>query len=89
MEARAVLTKYGTAFLPLFNEIDSVVKNAVKEDRNELSDEEIAHVLKISGRMVYELRKELEKDFKQEKILDKNHFFKRYTFLSNLFFAKL
>ncbi|KKK85115.1 hypothetical protein LCGC14_2776550 [marine sediment metagenome] len=31
MEARAVLTKYGTAFLPLFNEIDSVVKNAVKE----------------------------------------------------------
>jgi len=38
----------------------------VREDRNELSDEEIAHVLKISGRMVYELRKELEKDFKQE-----------------------
>ena len=68
MEARAVLTKYGTAFLPLFNEIDSVVKNAVKEDRNELSDEEIAHVLKISGRMVYELRKELEKDFKQKNI---------------------
>ena len=68
MEARLVLTKYGTALLPLFSEIDSVVKNAVKEDRNELSDEEIAHVLKISGRMVYELRKELEKDFKQENI---------------------
>ncbi len=66
LESRAVLTKYGTALLPLFSEIDSVVKNAVKEDRNELSDEEIAHVLKISGRMVYELRKELEKDFKQE-----------------------
>jgi len=66
MQARAVLTKYGTALLPLFSEIDSVVKNAVREDRNELSDEEIAHVLKISGRMVHELRKELEKDFKQE-----------------------
>ncbi len=65
MQARAVLTKYGTALLPLFSEIDSVVKNAVREDRNKLSDEEIAHVLKISGRMVYELRKELEKDFKQ------------------------
>ncbi len=66
MHARAVLTKYGTALLPLFSEIDSVVKNAVREHRNELSDEEMAHVLKISGRMVYELRKELEKDFKQE-----------------------
>ena len=68
METRAVLTKYGTALIPLFGEIDSVIKNAVREDRNELSDEEIAHVLKISGRMVYELRKELEKDFKQENI---------------------
>ncbi len=66
MQARAVLTKYGTALLPLFSEIDSVVKNAVREDRYELSNEEIAHVLKISGRMVHELRKELEKDFKQE-----------------------
>ncbi len=68
MEARAVLTKYGTALLPLFSEIDSVVKNAVREDRNELSDEEIAHVLRISGRVVHELSKELEKDFKQENI---------------------
>ncbi len=68
MEARAVLTKYGTALLPLFSEIDSVVKNAVKEDRNELSEEELEHVLKVSGRMVYELRKELENDFKQENI---------------------
>jgi len=68
MEARAVLTKYGTALLPLFSEIDSVVKNAVKEDRNELSVEELAHVLKLSGRMVHELRKELEKDFKRENI---------------------
>ena len=68
MEARVVLTKYGTALLPLFSEIDSVVKNAVKDDRNELSEEELAHVLKLSGRMVYELRKELEKDFKQENI---------------------
>ena len=68
MEARAVLTKYGTALLPLFSEIDSVIKNAVKEDRNELSVEELAHVLKVSGRMVHELRKELEKDFKQENI---------------------
>ena len=66
MQARAVWTKYGTALLPLFSEIDSVVKNAVREDRNELSDEEIAHVLKISCRMVYELRKELEKEFKRE-----------------------
>jgi len=66
MEARAVLTKYGTALLPLFSEIDSVIKNTVREDRNELTDEEIAHVLRISGRMVYELRKELEKDFKRE-----------------------
>ena len=66
MEARVVLTKYGTALLPLFSEIDSVVKNAVKDDRDELSEEELAHVLKLSGRMVYELRKELEKDFKQE-----------------------
>ena len=48
MEARAVLTKYGTALLPLFSEID--------------------FVLKVSGRMVHELRKELEKDFKQENI---------------------
>ncbi len=68
MEARVVLTKYGTALLPLFSEIDSVVKNAVKDDRNELSEEELAHVLKLSGRMVYELRKELEKDFKREDI---------------------
>ncbi len=68
MEARAVLTKYGTALLPLFSEIDSVVKNAVKDDRNELSKEELAHVLKLSGRMVYELRKELENDFRQESI---------------------
>jgi len=68
MEARAVLTKYGTALLPLFSEIDSVVKNAVKEDRDELSEEELAHVLKISGRMVHELSKELEKDFRQENI---------------------
>ncbi len=68
MEARAVLTKYGTALLPLFSEIDSVVKNAVREHRNELSDEEIAHVLRISGRMVHELGKELKKDFKQENI---------------------
>ncbi len=66
MQSRAVLTKYGTALLPLFSEIDSVVKNTVREDRNELTDEEIAHVLRISGRMVYELRKELEKDFKRE-----------------------
>jgi molybdenum-dependent DNA-binding transcriptional regulator ModE len=66
MQSRAVLTKYGTALVPLFSEIDSVVKNAAREDRNELSEEEIAHVLKISGRMVHELRKELEKDFKQE-----------------------
>ena len=68
MEARVVLTKYGTALLPLFSEIDSVVKNAVKDDRDELSEEELAHVLKLSGRMVYELRKELEKDFKQKNI---------------------
>ncbi|MCH8324306.1 MAG: hypothetical protein IH813_04305 [Thaumarchaeota archaeon] len=68
MEARAVLTKYGTALLPLFSEIDSVIKNAVKEDRNELSEEELEFVLKVSGRMVHELRKELEKDFKQENI---------------------
>ena len=68
MEARAVLTKYGTALLPLFSEIDSVVKNAVKDDRNELSVEELAHVLRLSGRMVHELRKELENDFKQENI---------------------
>lgn len=68
MEARAVLTKYGTALLPLFSEIDSVVKDAVKDDRNELSVEELAHVLKLSGRMVHELRKELENDFKQENI---------------------
>ena len=67
METRAVLTKYGTALVPLFSEIDSVVKNAVREDRNELSDEEIAHVLRISGRMVYELRKELEKDLNENK----------------------
>ena len=66
MQTRAVLTKYGTALIPLFSEIDSVVKNAAREDRNELSDEEIAYVLKISGRMVFELRKELEKEFKQE-----------------------
>jgi len=66
MKAQAVLTKYGTALVPLFSEIDSVVKNSVREDRNELSDEEIAHVLKILGRMVHELRIELEKDFKQE-----------------------
>jgi len=59
MEARAVLTKYGTALLPLFSEIDSVIKNAVKE---------LEFVLKVSGRMVHELRKELEKDFKQENI---------------------
>ncbi|GFN40887.1 MAG: hypothetical protein IH842_00355 [Thaumarchaeota archaeon] len=68
MEARAVLTKYGTALLPLFSEIDSVIKNAVKENRNELSEEELEFVLKVSGRMVHELRKELEKDFKQENI---------------------
>ncbi len=68
MQTRAVLTKYGTALIPLFGEIDSVVKNAVRENRNELSDEEIAYVLKISGRMVHELKKELEKDFKQENI---------------------
>lgn len=66
MQSRAILTKYGTALVPLFSEIDSVVKNAVKEDRNELSEEEIAHVLKISGRMVHELRKELQKDFEEE-----------------------
>ncbi|HET6516942.1 MAG TPA: hypothetical protein VFG25_01835 [Nitrosopumilaceae archaeon] len=66
MQSRAILTKYGTALVPLFAEIDSVVKNAVREDRNELSDEEIAHVLKISGRMVHELRDELKKDFKEE-----------------------
>lgn len=66
MQSRAILTKYGTALVPLFTEIDSLVKNAAKEDRNELSDEEVAHVLKISGRMVHELRKELEKDFKEE-----------------------
>ena len=66
MQSRAILTKYGTALVPLFSEIDSVVKNAARENRNELSDEEIAHVLKISGRMVHELRKELEKDFKQD-----------------------
>lgn len=66
MQSRAILTKYGTALVPLFSEIDSLVKNAAKEDRNELSDEEVAHVLKISGRMVHELRKELEKDFKEE-----------------------
>ncbi len=66
MQSRAILTKYGTALVPLFSEIDSLVKNAAREDRNELSDEEIAHVLKISGRMVHELKKELEKDFKEE-----------------------
>lgn len=66
MQSRAILTKYGTALVPLFSEIDSVVKNAVREDRNELSEEEIAHVLKISGRMVHELRNELQKDFKEE-----------------------
>ena len=66
MQSRAILTKYGTALVPLFSEIDSLVKNAAREDRNELSEEEIAHVLKISGRMVHELRKELEKDFKEE-----------------------
>ncbi|MFB5610429.1 MAG: hypothetical protein ACE5R3_06315 [Nitrosopumilaceae archaeon] len=66
MQSRAILTKYGTALVPLFSEIDSLVKNAAKEDRNELSEEEVAHVLKISGRMVHELRKELEKDFKEE-----------------------
>jgi len=66
MQSRAILTKYGTALVPLFSEIDAVVKHAAKEDRKELSEEEIAHVLKISGRMVHELRKELEKDFKQE-----------------------
>ena len=63
MQSRAILTKYGTALVPLFSEIDSVVKNAVRENRNELSEEEIAHVLKISGRMVHELRDELQKDF--------------------------
>ena len=63
MQSRAILTKYGTALVPLFSEIDSVVKNAVRENRNELSEEEIAHVLKISGRMVHELREELQKDF--------------------------
>ncbi len=68
MQSRAILTKYGTALLPLFSEIDSVVKNAVREDRNELSDEEILHVLRISGRMVHELSKELGKDFRQENI---------------------
>jgi len=66
MQSRAILTKYGTALVPLFCEIDSVVKNAVREDRNELSKDEVAYVLKISGRMVHELRKELLKDFKQE-----------------------
>lgn len=66
MQSRAILTKYGTALVPLFSEIDSVVKHAVKEDRNELSEDEVAHVLKISGLMVHELRKELEKDFKEE-----------------------
>lgn len=65
MQSRAILTKYGTALVPLFTEIDSLVKNAAKEDRNELSDEEVAHVLKISGRMVHELRKEFEKDFRK------------------------
>ncbi|HSB50824.1 MAG TPA: hypothetical protein VLC72_05805 [Nitrosopumilaceae archaeon] len=66
MQSRAILTKYGTALVPLFSEIDSLVKNAVKEGRNELDEEEVSHVLKISGRMVHELRKELEKDFKLE-----------------------
>jgi hypothetical protein len=65
MQSRAILNKYGTALVPLFSEIDSVVKNAVKEERDELNDEEVAHVLKISGRMVHELRKELENDFGQ------------------------
>lgn len=66
MQTRAVLTKYGTTLIPLFSEIDSLVKNAAKEGRNELDEEEVTHVLKISGRMVHELRKELEKDFKLE-----------------------
>ena len=66
MQSRAILTKYGTALVPLFSEIDSVVKNAVRENRNELSEEEIAHVLKISGRMVHELREELQKDFHEQ-----------------------
>lgn len=66
MQSRAILTKYGTALVPLFSEIDSLVMNAVKEGRNELDQEEISHVLKISGRMVHELKKELEKDFKLE-----------------------
>lgn len=66
MQSRAILTKYGTALVPLFSEIDSLVMNAVKEGRNELDQEEISHVLKISGRMVHELKKELEKDFELE-----------------------
>lgn len=66
MESRAILTKYGMTLVPLFSEIDSVVKHAVKEHRDELNKEETAHILKISGRMVYELRKELEKDFRQD-----------------------
>ncbi len=74
MQTRAVLTKYGTALLPLFSEIDSVVKNAVREDRNELSDEEIAHVLKISGRMVHELKEELEKDLTRINFRQKSFF---------------
>ncbi len=66
MQSRAILTKYGTALVPLFSEIDSLVMNAVKEGRNELDQEEISHVLKISGRMVHELKKELEKDIRLE-----------------------
>ena len=66
MESRAVMTKYGKTLVPFFGEIDSVVKHAVNENRNELSDEEIAHVLKISGRMVHELRKDIEKDLERE-----------------------
>ncbi len=66
MQSRAVLTKYGTALVPLFSEIDSLVKNAAKEGRNELDEEEVTHVLKISGRMVHELRNELKKDFELE-----------------------
>ncbi len=74
MQSRAILTKYGTALLPLFSEIDSVVKNAVREDRNELSDEEILHVLRISGRMVHELSKELGKDFNKKTFRQKSFF---------------
>ena len=59
--ARAVLeSKYEKSLMPLFSEINAVVKNAVKDERDDLNPLEVEYLLKISGRMVRELRKEID-----------------------------